>query len=174
MFCNCGPNHYAYFTEEPTDDPLVRKLRFVIQEVEPTMDCSSLHATNFYVPGFNPNISYIVVDNQGAEHPVVNKTPQTAYRPFVEDGKVWKVGSTLLTGNLVNMVEYYYFDGDTIIVENSREYFTGTFEVQLTGIDAMKMKDAESSDHIYNLQGQRLSSVQKGVNIVNRQKVYIK
>ena len=36
------------------------------------------------------------------------------------------------------------------------------------------MKDAESSDHIYNLQGQRLSSVQKGVNIVNRQKVYIK
>ena len=62
----------------------------------------------------------------------------------------------------------------TVIVENSREYFTGTFDAQLTGIDAMKMKDAESSDHIYNLQGQRLSSVQKGVNIVNRQKVYIK
>jgi hypothetical protein len=38
-----------------------------------------------------------------------------SYRPFVEDGKVWKVGSTLIRDNLVNMVEYYYFDGDTII-----------------------------------------------------------
>ena len=36
-----------------------------------------------------------------------------AYRPFVEEGKVWKVGDT--SENPVQMVEYYYFDGDTII-----------------------------------------------------------
>ena len=38
------------------------------------------------------------------------------YRPFVEEGKVWKVGnSTSISDNLVNVVDYYYFDGDTII-----------------------------------------------------------
>ena len=39
--------------------------------------------------------------------------PQTAYRPFVEEGKVWKLGD--YSGNPVQRVEYYYFDGDTII-----------------------------------------------------------
>ena len=37
-----------------------------------------------------------------------------AYRPMIEDGKVWKVG-TVLSGNPVQLVQYYYFDGDTII-----------------------------------------------------------
>ena len=37
-----------------------------------------------------------------------------AYRPMIEDDKVWKVG-TLLSGNPVQLVQYYYFDGDTII-----------------------------------------------------------
>jgi len=39
---------------------------------------------------------------------------QMAYRPFIEDGKVWKIGVTG-SGNPVQFVEYYYFDGDTII-----------------------------------------------------------
>ena len=40
-------------------------------------------------------------------------TPQDDYRQFVEDGKVWKVG--IWSGNPVQMVEYFYFDGDTIV-----------------------------------------------------------
>ena len=36
-----------------------------------------------------------------------------AYRPFIEEGKVWKVGT--ISGNPVQVVDYYYFDGDTII-----------------------------------------------------------
>lgn len=113
VFTQCGPNNYAYFIEEPTDDPLVHKLQFIIQEVEPLADCKALHATDFYVPGFDPNMNYIVVDNQGEEHPVINRTPRNDYRPFVEDGKVWKVGYG--SDNPVQRVEYYYFDGDTII-----------------------------------------------------------
>ena len=109
----CGPNNYAYFIEKATDDPLVRKIEFEIAGVEPTMDGMALHATNFYVSGFDPNINYVVVDNFGKEHPVVNRTPQLAYRPFIEDGKVWKVGSGFT--NPVQDVRYYYFDGDTII-----------------------------------------------------------
>ena len=38
-----------------------------------------------------------------------------AYRPMIEDGKVWKVGSKKIKDNLVKLVGYYYFDGDTII-----------------------------------------------------------
>jgi hypothetical protein len=116
VYTQCGPNNYAYFIEKLTDDPLVRKIHFKIQEVEPLADCMALHTTNFYVPGFDPNMNYIVVDNRGEEHPVINKTPQMAYRPMIEDGKVWKVGySTSFLDNIVKMVGYYYFDGDTII-----------------------------------------------------------
>ena len=113
---NCGGNYYAYFTEEQTDDPLVHKLHFRIKEVGPETTCSSFYTTDFYVPGFSPIYNYIVVDNQGEEHPVINKTPQNEYRPFVEEGKVWKVG-TIPTDldSPVQIVDYYYFDGDTII-----------------------------------------------------------
>ena len=107
-------NNYAYFIEEPTDDPLVRKLHFDIQEVGELATYVSPFYTEFYVPGLAPNFDYIIVDNQGEEHPVINKTPQKDYRPFVEDGKVWKVGA-ISSGNPVQWVEYYYFDGDTII-----------------------------------------------------------
>ena len=92
---------------------MVRKLHFEIQNIEPTLACQAHHATNFYVPGFDPNFDYIVIDNQGVEHPVINKTPQMAYRPFIEEGKVWKVGT--ISGNPVQVVDHYYFDGETII-----------------------------------------------------------
>ncbi|MBR4730135.1 MAG: leucine-rich repeat domain-containing protein, partial [Prevotella sp.] len=74
VFGNCGPNQYAYFREKPTDDPLVHKIEFEIQEVAPLYWCEGLHATDFYVSGFDPNLNYIVVDNQGVEHQVINKT----------------------------------------------------------------------------------------------------
>ena len=113
VFTQCGPNNYAYFIEKPTDDPTLHKLEFIIQDVAPSANCMALHATNFYATGFDPNLNYVVVDNRGEKHPVINKTPQMAYRPFVEEGKVWKVGD--VSDNPVQRVEYYYFDGDTII-----------------------------------------------------------
>ena len=112
-YTNCGPNSYAFFLEKPTDDPSVHKIEFEIQEVEPLANCMSLHEIDFYVPGFDPNMTYIVVDNQGEEHHVINKTQQMVYRAMVEEGKVWKVGT--ISGNPVQMVDYYYFDGDTIV-----------------------------------------------------------
>jgi hypothetical protein len=65
----------------------------------------------------------------------------------------------------------------TVIVENSRESFTGEFEIITTGIgDALRLNDKGKmiNDIIYNLQGQRLNSLQKGLNIVNGKKVYVK
>ena len=116
IFCCCAGSHYIYFFEEQTDDPLVHKLHFEIRNLADAMACQAHHPTDFYVSGFDPNLNYIVVDDQGVEHPVINKTPQNEYRPFVEEGKVWKVGTgTTIVDNSVQVVDYYYFDGDTII-----------------------------------------------------------
>jgi hypothetical protein len=113
VFTQCGPYNYAYFYERKTDDPLVHTIEFMPWEVLEVADCMSLRATDFYVPGFDPDLKYIVIDNRGEEHAVINKM---AYRPFVEEGKVWKVGSTTgIRDGIVKMVEYYYFEGDTII-----------------------------------------------------------
>ena len=61
----------------------------------------------------------------------------------------------------------------TIIVENSDESFTGEFNAQATGIEEVRNKRSEVRSMIFNLQGQRLHSLQKGLNIVNGQKVFV-
>jgi len=62
----------------------------------------------------------------------------------------------------------------TVTVENSQETFTGEFEAQTTGIVEVRRNTEEIRSNIYNLQGQRLSTLQKGLNIINGQKVYVK
>jgi len=62
----------------------------------------------------------------------------------------------------------------TATVENSNESFIGEFYAQTTGIKEVRPKKEDTRMHIYNLQGQRLNSLQKGLNIVNGQKVYVK
>ena len=62
----------------------------------------------------------------------------------------------------------------TVVVENSLESFTGQFEVQTTGIEENVKIEKLKNVSIYNLQGQRLSAMQKGLNIVNGQKIYVK
>ena len=62
----------------------------------------------------------------------------------------------------------------TVTVENSQESFTGEFDTLPTGIEETTKTSEVTSPHIYNLQGQRISTLQKGLNIVNGQKVYVK
>ena len=62
----------------------------------------------------------------------------------------------------------------SITVENSHESFTGQFDTKATGIVEVKSKKVEPRDGIYNLQGQRISSLLKGLNIVNGRKVMVK
>ena len=84
-------------------------------------------------------------------------------------------------GNIVGLnidISTYAEGRYTVTVENSEESFTGVFETQTTGIsDAARLNDKGEMINdklIYNLQGQRISSLQKGLNIVNGQKVYVK
>jgi hypothetical protein len=80
-------------------------------------------------------------------------------------------------GNIVGLnidISAYEKGHYTVNVENSRESFTGQFDAQTTGIKAITNNKKEIRTDIYNLQGQRLSSLQKGLNIVNGQKIYVK
>ena len=88
---------------------------------------------------------------------------------------------TINAGNIVGLnidISAYAKGRYTVTVENSRESFTGEFETLTTGIsDAVRLNDNGkmiNDKHIYNLQGQRLSRLQKGLNIVNGRKIYVK
>ena len=83
---------------------------------------------------------------------------------------------TINAGTIVGLsidISAYAKGRYTVTMENSNELFTGEFETETTGIEVIYNK-VETKSVIYNLQGQRLSSLQKGLNIVNGKKVYVK
>ena len=84
---------------------------------------------------------------------------------------------TINAGNIVALsidISAYAKGRYTVTLENSRESFTGEFEALTTGIEAITNNKEVIRHNIYNLQGQRLSSLQKGLNIVNGQKIFVK
>ena len=62
----------------------------------------------------------------------------------------------------------------TVTIENSSETFTGQFNAQTAGIVENVKIEKSKNVSIYNLQGQRLTTLQKGLNIVNGRKVLVK
>ena len=105
-----------------------------------------------------------------------------AYQVYITDESGKAVyEKTINAGNIVALdidISAYAKGRYTVTVENSRESFTGEFETQTTGIsDAVRLNNKErmiNDKLIYNLQGQRLNSLQKGLNIVNGRKIYVK
>ena len=80
-------------------------------------------------------------------------------------------------GNIVGLsidISAYAKGRYTVTMENSREAFTGEFATQTTGIEENGIIKKLENVRIYNLQGQRLNSLQKGLNIVNGKKIYIR
>ena len=96
---------------------------------------------------------------------IAGETGKTVYEKAVDAGSIMGLNIDIST---------YPKGRYTVTVENSRESYTGTFIAQATGISASLMNHEKVNNEIYNLQGQRLSTMQKGVNIVNRQKIYVK
>ena len=81
---------------------------------------------------------------------------------------------TVNAGSIVGLnidISAYAKGRYTVTVENSNESFTGQFETQTTGISLTPTLSNEEGT-IYNLQGQRISTLRKGLNIVNGRKVY--
>ena len=93
-----------------------------------------------------------------------------------ESGKV-VYEKAINAGNIVGLnidISAYAKGRYTVTVENSQESFTGEFETQTTGIEENVIIRKLKNVSIYNLQGQRINYLQKGLNIVNGKKVYVK
>ena len=96
---------------------------------------------------------------------ITNESGKAVYEKIINAGSI--VGLNI---DIATYPKGHY----TVTVENSNESFTGEFNAQKTGIQEVRMKKEDSNSYIYNLQGQRISSLQKGLNIVNGRKVFVK
>jgi hypothetical protein len=109
-----SPNRYVYCVEDKSTHTL--KLQF--EELEPSVGGTGRYHINLSFPFFLSGNRYVVVDEQGEHAVPVWQEPSDDYRPFIEEGKVWKVGHT---GDYPGWfdkamaLEYFYFDGDTIV-----------------------------------------------------------
>jgi hypothetical protein len=85
---------------------------------------------------------------------------------------------TINAGNIValNIDISEYPDGQyTVTIDNSKETFTGEFEINTTGIEEQPLSPlSQGKGAMFNLQGQRISAPQKGINIIGGKKVWVK
>ena len=96
---------------------------------------------------------------------ITNESGKAVYEKIINAGSIVGLNIDIST----------YPNGHyTVTVENSNESFIGEFNAQKTGIQEVRMKKEDSNSYIYNLQGQRISSLQKGLNIVNGRKEFVK
>ena len=96
---------------------------------------------------------------------ITNETGKAVYEKIINAGRIVALNIDIST---------YPKGHYTVTVENRNESFIGEFNAQKTGIQEVRMKKEDSNSYIYNLQGQRISSLQKGLNIVNGRKVLVK
>ena len=61
-----------------------------------------------------------------------------------------------------------------ITIENSYEVFNGLIDTTATGIEDLTPTLSKGEGAIYNLQGLRMKQMQKGLNIVDGKKIFIK
>ena len=96
---------------------------------------------------------------------ITNESGKVVYEKAINAGSIVALDIDIST----------YAEGRyTVTVENSHETFSGEFEMQTTGIEEVRNKHELVSGYIYNLQGQRISSLRKGLNIVNGKKIFVK
>ena len=112
MWMQCGPNNYIYCKLKPSDTYNTYQITLQKEEVEPLMDCMSSYVVDLYfnLPYYlvRDVENFVYVDSEGEHH-----IPEREYIPFVEEGKMWKVGVGTQPSN-IQRIEYYYFEGDTI------------------------------------------------------------
>ena len=93
---------------------------------------------------------------------ITNESGKAVYKKTVNAGTI--VGLSI---DISAYAKGYY----TVTVENSNELFTGEFETETTGIEETIYNKVETKTEIYNLQGQRIHSLQKGLNIYGGRKI---
>ena len=62
----------------------------------------------------------------------------------------------------------------TITIDNSKETFNGVFDTTTTGIAEIVNGKSSNDKSIFNLQGQRINGLQRGLNIVDGKKIFVR
>ncbi|MCR4835836.1 MAG: DUF3244 domain-containing protein, partial [Bacteroidaceae bacterium] len=84
---------------------------------------------------------------------------------------------TINTENIValNIDIFAYPEGQyTVTIENRYEVFNGVFDTSATAIAEIVNGKSSNGKSIYNLQGQQINTLQKGLNIVDGKKIFVK
>jgi hypothetical protein len=61
-----------------------------------------------------------------------------------------------------------------ITIDNSKETFNGVFDTTTTGIAEIINSKSSNGKSIFNLQGQRINGLQRGLNIMDGKKVFVR
>ena len=96
---------------------------------------------------------------------ITDKSGKTVYEKAINAGSI-----VALNIDISAYPEGQY----TVTIENSKETFIGEFEINTTGIEETPSDTPSMGRGIYNLQGQRISVPQKGINIINGKKIIVK
>ncbi|MBQ6192085.1 MAG: C10 family peptidase [Bacteroidaceae bacterium] len=118
--------------------------------------------TNITIEEGNTEAGFVEMDGGcffGTYAPIFGSDIEKEIYSLAPDGKVVKFEPDLAT------------TGAAVLLKGFRAYF----ELGGTGIKTIEQQTADNRQHnIYNLAGQRLGKAQKGVNIVNGKKIYIR
>ena len=123
--------------------------------------------------------------------PTITTSPEDVFGNLLQasDGSVTGNGSTIFalgvgkTGANVGKVGFYLVGSGVqvpagkaylVVGGAAKEFLTFDFEDDADGINSLTPALSEGEGTIYNLAGQRISKMQKGINIVNGKKIAIK
>ena len=167
MSCTVG-DEVIYFSDEYEDGATsdaceARKVRFDFTHTVKTQPRTRRRVAEKSLYGeFNAlelDVNLSSLEDEYMVH-ITNASGKVVYEKTINAGNI--VG---LNVDISTFAEGCY----TVSVENSRESFVGEFNSNTTGIEEVRSKRLEPSNHyIYNLQGQRLSDKPaKGLYIQN-------
>jgi len=116
---SCSP-YYIYCKLSPTEEPWTYKISLAEEVMDEATTCMSTpYAVDLYFdypPLKDDTCNYdkyrFLYDDEEGEHEVFNRD---VYRPFIEEGKVWKTGWVSLPQSPARKIDIYYLGGDTII-----------------------------------------------------------
>jgi len=94
-----------------------------------------------------------------------NKTSEVTYSKTINAKNI-----VALNINISKYPEGQY----EITIDNSKETFNGVFDTTTTGIAEIINSKSSNGKSIYNLQGQRINGLQRGLNIMDGKKVFVR
>ena len=158
--------------EPDTDDPnKVKKRRFDFNHTIKTQPKAPGHRSEEAVEvygEYNSQQLNIVLGSLDDSYLVCitdQKTGETLYEKAINAGNI-----VALSIDISKYLEGQY----EITIENRDEVFNGVIDTASTGIENLTPTLSQGEGAIYNLQGQRIKTLQKGLNIVDGKKVWVK